>query len=288
MATQAYRYEPPHRAEQRRRAAAAAVSKLPELTLAFWVMKISATTLGETAGDMFSMTFKLGYALTSIVLVSAFVVVLIAQLRSKRYHPPLYWGVILATSTAGTTMSDMMDRTLGLGYVRGSAVLVTLLLIVLAIWRFSTGTIAVSDVQSRKSETFYWMAILVSNTLGTALGDFFSTSSGLGFALSAGLIGATIAVIVLLHYFTSFSPVALFWAAFVLTRPFGATFGDLLTKPHEKGGFGIGTIWSSVFLVVVLVGMVWWARKQQLDVVPQVDPLAPETRRTREAVKEGR
>ena len=288
MATQAYRYEPPDRAERPQRAAALAAGKLPELTFAFWVMKISATTLGETAGDMFSMTLKLGYAITSIVLVSCFVVVLIAQLRAKRYHPPLYWGVILATSTAGTTMSDMMDRTLGLGYVRGSAVLVTLLLIVLAVWRLSTGTIAVSEVQSRKSETFYWLAILVSNTLGTALGDFFSTSSGLGFALSAGLIGATIGVIVLLHYFTSISGVGLFWAAFVLTRPFGATFGDLLTKPHEKGGFGIGTIWSSLFLVVVLVSMVWWARKLQLDVVPEVDPLAPESKRTREAITETR
>jgi uncharacterized membrane-anchored protein len=125
-------------------------------------MKISATTLGETGGDLFSMTLKLGYALTSVVLLSAFVVVLVAQLRAKRYHPALYWAVILATSTAGTTMSDMVDRTLGLGYVRGSALLLTLLLIVLGVWRISTGTIAVSDVQSRKSETFYWLAILVS------------------------------------------------------------------------------------------------------------------------------
>jgi uncharacterized membrane-anchored protein len=222
------------------------------------------------------------------VLLSLFVIVLVAQLRAKRYHPTLYWAVILATSTAGTTMSDMMDRTLGLGYVRGSALLLTLLLIVLAVWRISTGTIAVSEVQSRKSETFYWLAILVSNTLGTALGDFFSTSSGLGFALSAALIGSAIGVIVLLHYFTSFSGVALFWGAFVLTRPFGATFGDLLTKPQTQGGFGIGTIWSSAFLVVVLVSMVWWARKQQLDVVPEVDPLAPELPQTRRAVEVGR
>ncbi len=263
-------------------------SKLPELTFAFWIMKICATTLGETGGDLFSMTLSLGYALTSIVLLGFFVVVLVAQLRAKHYHPPLYWGVILATSTAGTAMSDLMDRTLGLGYTMGSALLVTLLIAILIAWRITTGTVAVSEVQSRKSETFYWMAILVSNTLGTALGDFFADTSGFGFGKSAAMIGGAILIIVLAHYFTRVSGVALFWAAFVLTRPFGATFGDLLTKPHEKGGMGIGTVWSSAFLVVVLVAMVWWARRQQLDVEPEVDPLGPESRETRRELKVGR
>jgi uncharacterized membrane-anchored protein/RimJ/RimL family protein N-acetyltransferase len=245
------------------------MSKIPQLTLAFWVMKIAATTLGETAGDLFSMTLHIGYAVTSVILLVLFLVILTAQLRARRFHPFLYWGVILATSTVGTTMSDFMDRTLGLGYTRGAAMLLVLLLVVLAVWRWSTGTLAVTDVQSRKAEAFYWAAILVSNTLGTALGDFLANSSGLGFKGGALLISAALTLVVLAHYFTAISGVLLFWIAFVLTRPFGATFGDLLTKMPEKGGLGFGTIGSSLVLLSILVTLVFWTRRHHLDIAPK-------------------
>ena len=247
------------------------MSKIPQLTLAFWVMKIAATTLGETAGDLFSMTLHVGYAVTSVVLLALFLVILTAQLRARRFHPFLYWGVILATSTVGTTMSDFMDRTLGLGYARGAAILLALLLLVLASWRWSTGTLAVTDVQSRKAEAFYWAAILVSNTLGTALGDFLADSSGLGFKGGALLISAALALVVLAHYFTAISGVVLFWIAFVLTRPFGATFGDLLTKTTDKGGLDFGTTGSSLVLLTILLTLVFWTRRHHLDVAPELE-----------------
>lgn len=244
-------------------------SKLPRITLAFWIMKIAATTLGETAGDLFSMTLHLGYAVTSVVLLALFLVALTAQLRARQFHPFLYWTVILATSTVGTTMSDFMDRTLGLGYAKGAGILLCLLLTVLAVWRWSTGTLAVTDVRSRKAEAFYWMAILVSNTLGTALGDFLADSTGLGFKGGALLISAALAAVVLAHYLTPISGVILFWIAFVLTRPFGATFGDLLTKTPEKGGLDFGTIGSSAVLLAILLTLVFWTRRHHLDVAPE-------------------
>lgn len=241
-------------------------SKLPRITLAFWVMKIAATTLGETAGDLFSMTMNVGYAVSSLVLVGLFLVVLVAQLKATKFHPFLYWSVILATSTAGTTMSDFMDRTLELGYARGSMILVSLLVSILIIWRLATGSLSVTRVRSRKAESFYWAAILVSNTLGTALGDFLADSSGLGFGGGALLISSLLLIVVLAHYFTSISVVLLFWAAFVLTRPFGATFGDLLTKSPDKGGLGFGTIGSSAVLLSILLILVYWTHKKHTDV----------------------
>ena len=234
-------------------------SKLPAITASFWVMKIAATTLGETAGDLLSMTLGVGYAASSLTLVSAFLVCLGLQLAARRYHPPLYWLVILATSTAGTTMSDYMDRTLGLGYAKGAALLVTLLLVVLGAWRLSTGSLSVDRVTTRKAELFYWLAILFSNTLGTALGDFLSDSSGLGFAGGAALIGALLLLVLLATFFTRTSRVLLFWIAFVLTRPFGATVGDVLTKPRDKGGLALGTAGSSAVLAALLVVFVAWA-----------------------------
>lgn len=215
-------------------------SKLPRITASFWVMKIAATTLGETAGDLLSMTLKVGYAISSLVLVSAFLITLASQLASKRYHPLLYWTVILTTSTAGTTMSDYMDRTLGLGYAKGAAILVTILLCVFAAWRLTTGSLSVDHVRTRKAELFYWIAILFSNTLGTALGDFLADSSGLGFMGGALLIGGLLALVLLATFFTRTSRVLLFWIAFVLTRPFGATVGDVLTKSKDKGGLDFG------------------------------------------------
>lgn len=229
------------------------INKLPAITLSFWIMKICATTLGETAGDLLSMTLNIGYAISSMLLLGFFFVTLFIQLSTKKYHPIIYWAVILATSTAGTTISDFMDRTLGLGYATGSLILVTLLVLTLVIWKISEKTLAVTNITStRGGELFYWTAILFSNTLGTALGDFLADNSGLGFAGGAILIGSLLILIVLAYKFTKISHIILFWLAFVLTRPFGATFGDLLTKPLEKGGLNFGTIGSSAILFVIL------------------------------------
>ena len=232
------------------------MKKIPEVTLLFWIMKICATTLGETAGDLLAQTLKIGYGVSSAILIGLFLAVLLGQLSAKRYIPALYWAVILATSTAGTTMSDYMDRTLGLGYATGAAILVAILLAVLGLWWASEKSLSVSDINTRRGELFYWTAILFSNTLGTALGDFLADSSGLGFGGGALLIGSLLAVVVLAYYFTSLSRVLLFWVAFVLTRPFGATFGDLLTKPVAKNGLGFGTQGSSLILLVMLVGLI--------------------------------
>lgn len=233
-----------------------AMNKIPEVTLLFWIMKICATTLGETAGDLLSMTMNVGYGISSLILISIFIVTLIAQLSVKRYIPPLYWAVILSTSTAGTTMSDYMDRTMGLGYAKGSLILVTILILILVIWRITEKSLSVTNIRSFRGEMFYWMAILFSNTLGTALGDFLADDSGLGFAGGAILISSLLVLVVLANFFTKISPVVLFWIAFVLTRPFGATFGDLLTKGSEKGGLGFGTQGSSLILFGLLVILV--------------------------------
>lgn len=232
------------------------MKKLPEVTLAFWIMKICATTLGETAGDLLSMTLNIGYALSSLILISFFIISLTIQLVSKKYNPIIYWTVILATSTAGTTMSDYIDRSLGLGYAKGSAILIFLLVSTLLIWKKTEKSLSVNNINSFRGELFYWIAILFSNTLGTALGDFLADNSGLGFSGGALLIAGLLTLIILVYYFTTLSRVVLFWAAFVLTRPFGATFGDLLTKPLEKGGLNFGTIGSSSFLFVLLSLMV--------------------------------
>ena len=229
--------------------------KLPAITAGFWIMKICATTLGETAGDLLSMTLKVGYAVSTAILLSFFVVSLIAQLLSKKYNPLIYWLVILATSTAGTTMSDFMDRTLGLGYALGSSILFTTLLMILLIWRLTEKSLSVTNIRSLRGESFYWAAILVSNTLGTALGDFLADDSGLGFSGGALLIGSLLLLLVLAYYFTKLSHILLFWLAFVLTRPFGATFGDLLTKTNDKGGLNLGTMGSSLVLASILAIM---------------------------------
>ena len=238
-------------------------SKLPQVTLLFWIMKIAATTLGETAGDLMSMTLKVGYAASSLILISFFLVTVVAQLRASRYYPALYWTVILATSTAGTTMSDYMDRSLGLGYAKGSLLLVSILAAVFTFWRYSASSFSVQNIHSRKVEMLYWTAILFSNTLGTALGDFLADSSGLGFAGGALLIGSCLAVTVIVAFTTPVSKTLLFWIAFVLTRPFGATMGDVLTKPHARGGLGFGTVGSSAILGGVLVALVIYSTVKQ-------------------------
>lgn len=231
-------------------------TKVPKITALFWIMKICATTLGETAGDLLSMTMNVGYAISSLILIGFFLVVVTIQLLTRRFIPPLYWAVILATSTAGTTMSDYMDRTLGLGYATGSLILIGILLLVLATWRRLEGSLSVTNIKSFRGEALYWTAILFSNTLGTALGDYLADDSGLGFMGGALLIGSILLVIVLLHFFTKLPSVLLFWIAFILTRPFGATFGDLLTKTRDKGGLGLGTTGSSMILFGVLLVLI--------------------------------
>jgi uncharacterized membrane-anchored protein len=241
------------------------LKKLPEITLLFWVMKICATTLGETAGDLLSMTLNVGYAISSLILVSIFLVTLFTQLASKRYNPLLYWMVILSTSTAGTTISDFMDRTLHFGYAKGSMTLITLLVVTLGAWYMSEKSLSVTNITTKKGEVFYWVAILFSNTLGTAFGDFLADSSGLGFLGGAALVSSIIALIVLAKYYTKISPVLLFWFAFILTRPLGATIGDLLTKVPAKGGLGFGTIGSSLVLATILVGFIIYTQQKHKE-----------------------
>lgn len=232
------------------------ISKLPLVTFSFWIMKICATTLGETAGDLLAQTLHVGYGISSAILLAFFFILLAVQLLSKKYHPIVYWLVILATSTAGTTMSDFMDRTLGLGYAFGSLLLVSLLSITLLVWKQTEKSLSVTDIKTMRGEIFYWTAILFSNTLGTALGDFLADDSGLGFAGGALLIGGLLLIVVLAYYQSKISHIILFWIAFVLTRPFGATFGDLLTKTHEKGGLDFGTKGSSIILFAILIFLV--------------------------------
>ena len=237
--------------------------KIPQITLAFWVMKICATTLGETAGDLLSMTLDVGYAVSSLILIGLFAATLAGQLAARTYHPFLYWAVILSTSTAGTTMSDFMDRTLGLGYAKGSLLLVTILLLILGYWRHTGASLSVQNIRSRKVEIFYWAAILFSNTLGTALGDFLADDSGFGFAGGALAIGSLLALIVAAYYGTHISRTLLFWLAFVLTRPFGATMGDVLTKTQDKGGLGFGTVGSSTLLAALLIFLIMLTSKNK-------------------------
>lgn len=242
------------------------MKKVAEITLAFWLMKICATTLGETAGDLMSMTLKIGYAASSIILLGFFIITLIIQLRSSKFHPVIFWMVIISTSTAGTIISDYMDRSLNLGYAAGSFILVSLLILTLSAWWLIEKSLSVTDIKTFRPELFYWITILFSNTLGTALGDYLADTSGLGFLGGALLIGGLLILLVLAYYFTRLSRVILFWIAFVLTRPFGATFGDLLTKPFEKGGLNFGTIGSSLVLSSALIIMIFLSvRKQQRE-----------------------
>lgn len=236
--------------------AADVLSKVPRVTLAFWIVKILATTLGETGGDALSMSLSLGYAISTLIFLAFFIVTLIAQVRSTHYHPLFYWAVVVATTTVGTTTSDYLDRSLGLGYVRSSVLLFALVLAVLAVWRRATGHIAVDRVVDRKDETFYWLTILVSNTLGTALGDFTASDLGLGFGKGALVFAGLIVVVALLHFLTRIPKSILFWAAYILTRPLGATLGDTLTKPVAQGGLNLSRITSSLVILLAMVVLV--------------------------------
>jgi uncharacterized membrane-anchored protein len=244
------------RADQRSDAKADGLSKVPRVTVVFWVVKILATTLGETGGDALSMTLDLGYAVSTLIFLAFFGVALALQVKSRRYEPVFYWLVVVATTTVGTTTSDYFDRTLGLGYVKSSVILLCVVLAVLVAWRHSTGTIAVDPITTRKNEIFYWLTILVSNTLGTALGDFVATSTGLGFERGAIVFAGLIALIALARAITRASASALFWAAYVLTRPLGATLGDTLTKPIAEGGLNLGRIASSLAMAGAMIVLV--------------------------------
>jgi uncharacterized membrane-anchored protein len=249
------------------------IKKIPEITLLFWLTKITATTLGETGGDLLSMNLHMGYAISSIILICFFLVTAVFQLAAKKYIPPLYWAVIVSTSTAGTTMSDYIDRTLGLSYGERVLILIIILIIVLGIWRITEKSISVSDIKTRRAELFYWTAILFSNTLGTTQGDFLAANSGLGFAGGAILISSVLALVVVAHYFTKISSVILFWIAFILTRPFGTTFGDVLTKSHSKGGLHFGSKYSSLVLFSLLVVLVIYESfKEKTASVEDVSP----------------
>ena len=235
-----------------------ALSKVPQATLMFWVVKICATTVGETGGDALSMTLKLGYAAATLIFLGYFAVSMLLQVRARRYHPLIYWLVVVATTTVGTTTSDFFDRTLHLGYVLSSAILLAAVLAVLVAWKLTTGAIRADKIVSRKDEIFYWLTILVSNTLGTALGDFTADDTGLnlGFEKGAILFAALIAVVAFVHWRKWAPQAVLFWAAYVLTRPLGATLGDTLTKPLTAGGLNLERFAATGVILAAMVGLV--------------------------------
>jgi uncharacterized membrane-anchored protein len=232
------------------------MSKVPAVTLGFWVIKIIATTLGETGGDAVSMTLNWGYALSSAMFIGIFVLAVAAQIAAKSFHPLLYWLVIVATTTAGTTMADFADRSLGIGYSGGSLILFVLLMASLGIWYRRAGSISVETVASPKIEMFYWVAILFSQTLGTALGDWMADSNGLGYEGGALVFGAGLVVVAAAYFATSVSRTLLFWSAFILTRPLGATVGDFLDKPVANGGLAFGRFHASAILVALIIALI--------------------------------
>jgi len=229
------------------------LSKVPEVTLGFWIVKIAATTLGETGGDTVSMTLNWGYLAGSALFFTCLIVCAAAQIRARRFYPALYWSTVVAATLFGTTMADFFDRSLGIGYTGGTLAIFTCMMITLGLWYWTSGTIAVETVSTPKTEAFFWIAITFSQTLGTALGDWTSNVAGLGFAGGATLFISLLAVLAVLYYATSVSRVFLFWAAFILTRPLGATFGDLLDKPLNAGGFDISRPLISVGVAAFLI-----------------------------------
>ena len=233
------------------------LSKVPHVTFGFWIIKIVATTLGETGGDAVSMTMNLGYALASIIFIALFFIAVFIQISVKKFHPFLYWAVIVATTTAGTTMADFADRSLGIGYTGGSSLLFVLLLLSLGVWYWSTGSVSVETVNTPKVEMFYWVTIMFSQTLGTALGDWMADTNGLGYERGALVFAAGLGLLGLAYYYTQVSRVFLFWAAFILTRPLGATLGDYLDKPLNHGGLNVSRITASAILLVFIIACIF-------------------------------
>lgn len=233
-----------------------AMNKVPALTLGFWIIKILATTLGEVGGNALSQTMGFGYLASTAIFGAFLIVTVIAQIRAERFHPFLYWTVIAATTLAGTTMADLFDRSLGIGYLGGSLSLFFLVLATLALWYRSTGSVAINTVTTPKVESFYWATIMFSQTLGTALGDWMADSTPLGYNGSALLIAAVLATIAALYFFTDLSRTLLFWSAFILTRPLGATLANSLDKPAASGGIGLSDVTlTAAFAVLMLIGL---------------------------------
>src|SRR5579883_2289241 len=235
------------------RATPVAMSKVPEVTLFFWIIKIAATTLGETGGDSVTMTLGWGYLSGTALFFALLVVLVLAQILAKRFHAFLYWATIVASTTFGTTMADFADRSLGIGYTGGSALLFLCLMTILGLWYWSQGTISVNTVSTPKAEAFYWAAITFSQTLGTALGDWAADTGGLGYEGGALLFAAGLAVLAALYFWTSLSRVLLFWAAFILTRPLGATVGDFLDKPVSDGGLALSRPIASAVIAAFII-----------------------------------
>ena len=232
------------------------LSKIPEVTLTFWIIKIAATTLGETGGDAVTMSMNLGYLVGTAIFAAIFVVLVSRQITAKRFHPFLFWGVIIATTTVGTTLADYVDRSLGIGYLGGSSLLFALLMASLGLWYWTLGSVSVNTITSPKAEVFYWATILFSQTLGTALGDWMADSNGLGYQGGALVFGACLAIVAALYYWTKLSRTLLFWAAFILTRPLGATVGDFLDKPLDHGGLALSRYSASIALAIFIIACI--------------------------------
>ena len=231
-------------------------AKVPAVTLGFWLIKILATTLGETGGDAVTMSMNFGYLVGTAIFAAIFIGAVAAQIAAKRFHPALYWFVIVATTTAGTTLADYVDRSLGIGYLGGSSLLTALLFLSLLFWYRTLGSVSISSITSPKAEMFYWVTIMFSQTLGTALGDWMADSTGLGYRGGAVVFAAGLALVAAAYYWTSISRTALFWAAFVLTRPLGATVGDFLDKPLDHGGLALSRYTASIVLAALIVVLV--------------------------------
>jgi len=227
-------------------------SKVPEVTFLFWTIKIAATTLGETAGDAVSMTLGLGYLIGTLIFAGIFIIAIIAQIKASKFHPVLYWVTIIATTTVGTTLADFADRSLGIGYPGGALLLFCSLMLSLAIWHRTLGTISIYTVTSPRQEIFYWITIMLSQTLGTALGDWASDSLGLGYGYAAIVFSSLIAILAALYFWTTISRTALFWATFILTRPLGAVLGDFLDKPVSAGGLALSRYTASLILLLFI------------------------------------
>ena len=232
------------------------LSKVPEVTLVFWIIKVAATTLGETAGDAVSMSMKLGYLAATGIFAAIFLVAVVAQIKAKDFHPLLYWATIIATTTVGTTLADFADRSLGIGYAGGSTLLFILLMGSLALWYRTLGSISVATVSSPKAETFYWITIMFSQTLGTALGDWTADSAGLGYTGGALVFSALLGAVAAAYFWTRVSRTVLFWAAFILTRPLGAVVGDFLDKPVSSGGLALSRYSASAVLIIFILAMI--------------------------------
>ena len=230
-----------------------ALAKVPEVTLGFWLIKIAATTLGETGGDAVSMSMNLGYLVGTAIFAAIFLAAVVAQVKAKDFHPFLYWTTIIATTTVGTTLADFADRSLGIGYAGGSSLLLALLLGSLFVWHRTLGSVSVSTVSSPKAEAFYWLTIMFSQTLGTALGDWTADTAGLGYTGAAVVFGGLLALVVAAYYWTSVSRTLLFWAAFILTRPLGAVVGDFLDKPVSAGGLALSRYSASAALLAFML-----------------------------------